>query len=285
MSRGRSRPANRFAACLFALALVPTALVACGDDDSAQKLTFTLSADGKGSKVALPTEAETGLAEITLENNGKRGGDLQLIRVEGNHSPKEVIQGLSKAMEGQPFPDWFFAGGGTGITPPGKSSTVEQVLQPGTYYAFDTAGTQGPPDAKSLLGLEVTGEESDEEVGEADATVSAVDYGFEAEELPSGKTEIAFENTGAQPHHLLASRLTGDSTAEDAEQFFKTEKGKPPLEDKGTQATAVLEGGESQLVTLNLKSGRYVLYCFISDRAGGPPHVVKGMVDEVEVVE
>ena len=45
----------------------------------------------------------------------------------------------------------------------------------------------------------------------------------------------------------------------------------------------MLEGGESQLVTLNLKPGKYVLYCFISDRQGGPPHALQGMVDEVEV--
>jgi hypothetical protein len=45
----------------------------------------------------------------------------------------------------------------------------------------------------------------------------------------------------------------------------------------------VIEGGEGQLVTLYLKPGRYVLFCFISDRQGGPPHAIKGMVDEVEV--
>ena len=45
----------------------------------------------------------------------------------------------------------------------------------------------------------------------------------------------------------------------------------------------MLEGGEGQLVTLDLKPGRYVLFCFITDRQGGPPHALKGMVDEVEV--
>jgi hypothetical protein len=25
------------------------------------------------------------------------------------------------------------------------------------------------------------------------------------------------------------------------------------------------------------------MYCFITDREGGPPHAIKGMVDEVEV--
>ena len=34
---------------------------------------------------------------------------------------------------------------------------------------------------------------------------------------------------------------------------------------------------------LELRQGRYALVCFLSDRKGGPPHVVKGMVTEVDV--
>jgi hypothetical protein len=128
----------------------------------------------------------------------------------------------------------------------------------------------------------VTGEESDEVV-EGDATVTAGEYVFSSEEpLPSGTSEIVFDNIGAQPHHLLASKLEGDATAEDALTFFKTEKGKPPLSEE-TQATSVIEGGEAQKVSLDLQPGRYAFYCFITDREGGPPHVFKGMVSEIEV--
>jgi hypothetical protein len=259
-------------------ALAATALAACGDEE-AQKLSFTLTSPGVFSA---PQSAEAGEAEITLTNSSMAEGDLQLIRVEGDHSAEEVVQGLGNAMKGQPFPDWFFAGGGVTTTKPGESRTVTQVLEPGTHYAFDTEGVQGPPDPESVAALEVTGEESDAEV-ESDTTVSAFEYGFDAEALPSGEIEVAFENSGAQPHHLIASPAVGDATAKDVESFFKEEKGKPPIAEKGTQSTAVIEGGESQLVTLDLEPGRYILYCFISDRQGGPPHALKGMVDEVEV--
>ena len=47
----------------------------------------------------------------------------------------------------------------------------------------------------------------------------------------------------------------------------------------------MLEGGTSQVVTANLEPGKYAFFCFISDKAGGPPHVVKGMVSEVNVEE
>jgi hypothetical protein len=264
----------------IAAALTAVALAACGDEE-AQELTFTLTKQGKATKVAGPSSAEAGLAEVTLENKTDGEGDMQLIRVEGNHSAEEVIEGLEKAMRGQAFPEWFFGGGGVGIVQAGESATVTQVLQPGTYYGIDTEG--GPPSAAAIAAVDVTGEESDEELSEGDGTVTAVEYGFEAEELPSGEVEIDFENGGAQPHHLIAAPLKGDATAADVEQAIKSEKGQPPIDEKGTQSTAVLEGGEGQVVTLDLEPGRYALLCFISDRQGGPPHALKGMVDEVEV--
>jgi hypothetical protein len=272
----------RSCACLIGL-IGAMALVSCGDgSDDPQELSFTVESKGKSATVTAPESAEAGLAEITLTNDSGAEADLQLIRVEGDHSPDAVVEGLGKAIEGEPFPDWFFAGGGVGSLGPGESATVTQVLQPGDYYAFNTEGG-GPPDPKSVAVTEVGGEESDEEIEGGEGAVEASEYVFNAETLPSGAVEIAFDNIGAQPHHLIASPIKGDATAEDVEKAFKEEQGPPPLSEKGTKSTAVLEGGEGQLVTLDLKPGRYALYCFITDREGGPPHALKGMVDEVEV--
>lgn len=283
MSSTRHRFILRSCVCLIAL-IPAVALAACGDsEESSQELSFTVESKGKSAVVTAPETAESGLAEITLTNDSDAEADLQLIRVEGDKSTEEVVEGLGQAIQGKAFPDWFFAAGGVGSLEPGESATVTQVLQPGNYYAFNTSG--GPPSPQATAVTEVTGEESDEEIEGGEATVDAAEYVFNAETLPSGATEIAFDNIGAQPHHLIASKLKGDATAEDAEKFFKTEQGAPPMEEKGTKSTAVLEGGEGQLVTLNLEPGRYALYCFITDREGGPPHALKGMVDEVEVEE
>jgi phage tail sheath gpL-like len=281
VSSTRHRFVRSFA-CAIAL-IASLALVACGDSDSedSQELSYTIESKGKSVTVTAPETAEAGLAEITVANNGDTEADLQLIRVEGDRTPEEVVAGLGKAIQGQEFPEWFFAAGGLGTLGPGETATVEQVLQPGDYYAFNTEG--GPPDAKAAAVTKVTGEESDAEIEEGDATVEAAEYVFNADTLPSGGVEIAFDNIGAQPHHLIASPIKGDATAEEVEKAFKEEKGPPPLEEKGTLSTAVLEGGEAQLVEMDLEPGRYALYCFITDRKGGPPHVFKGMVDEVEV--
>lgn len=280
--RGTSTRFRHYAAVCVATAFALAALAACGSSDEDQKLSFEISAQGKETKITGPESAETGLTEITLANEGESEADLQLLRVEGDHSADEVVEALGGVISGKPFPDWFFGGGGVGTTGPGESATVTQVLEPGTYFAVNTE-TDGPPEPKALASFEVTGDASDETV-EGDATVTAGEYVFTSEEpLPAGKNEIVFDNIGAQPHHLLASKLEGDATAEDALTFFKTEKGKPPLSEKGTQATAVIEGGEAQLVDLDLEPGRYAFYCFITDRQGGPPHALKGMVSEIEV--
>lgn len=279
MSQASTRLPIPVVLCAALAVVAVLALAACGEE-SEQELTFKLTGSGKSAKFTAPESADSGKAEISFTNDSDAAADMQLIRVEGNHTPAEVVAGLGKAAQREPFPDWFFAGGGTTTLRPGKSATVTQVLEPGTYFALSTAG--GGPDPGSLASTEVTGDESDEEL-EADATVTASEYRFEADGVEAGKNEIDFSNAGAQPHHLLISKLIGNATAEDVEKALKSESGQPPLEEKGGLATAVIEGGESQLVALDLKPGRYALLCFISDREGGPPHAVKGMVDEVEV--
>jgi hypothetical protein len=271
----------RRAALSAAMVAAAAGLAACDDGDSAQTLTFNVAE----KSITGPTSADPGEAEITLTNDGKKDADLQLIRVEGQHSAAEVVQGLDGAMRGRAFPDWFFAGGGVGATPAGESLTVTQVLEPGTYYAFNT-GVGGPPDPESVPAVEVTGDPSDDELSDTDATVRTIDYGFETEgDLQVGENEITFENAGAQPHHVIAQPIAEGKTIEDVRAFLRDEQGRPPLEETGIAETAVLDGGGSQVATLDLKQpGTYAMLCFISDRQGGPPHSIgEGMLGEVEV--
>ena len=46
----------------------------------------------------------------------------------------------------------------------------------------------------------------------------------------------------------------------------------------------MLDTGGQEVETAELRSGSYALLCFITDRAGGPPHVIKAkMIQEVKV--
>lgn len=281
MRRVPSHPIHLLAACA-ALLLATTALAACGGDEETQALEFKVNVKGKnGTAVTAPESAEAGLAKVTYGNNTAGAADLQLIRVEGDHTPREVAVALTEATEGRPYPDWFFAAGGVGLIQPGENVTARQVLQPGTYYAFNTEDRLDPQTTPSF---EVTGDASDEELPNGKVTVEASEYAFKTKEpLPSGINEIRFDNVGKQPHHMLAAKLIGDATVEEVERYFRTQKGKSQLSVPSIQTTAVVEGGESQLVTFDLEPGRYAFYCFITDREGGKPHVLEGMVDEFEV--
>ncbi len=48
---------------------------------------------------------------------------------------------------------------------------------------------------------------------------------------------------------------------------------------RGRSSNESYEGSDA----LELKKGKYVPVCFISDRKGGPPHVAKGMISEATV--
>jgi hypothetical protein len=278
----RTRRWRRAGLSAAVVALAAAGLAACGDDGgSAQTLTFNVA----GSSITGPTSADPGEAEITLTNDGNQEADLQLIRVEGQHQAADVVQAVGGAAQGGAIPEWFFAGGGVGVTPAGESQTVTQVLEPGTYYAFNT-GTREPPDPESVPVVEVAGDPSDDELSGTDATVRTIDYGFETEgDLQVGENEVTFENAGAQPHHVIAQPIAEGKTIGDVRAFLENQEGQSPLDETGLAETAILDGGGSQLVTLNLEQpGKYAMLCFIADRQGGPPHAIgEGMVDEVEV--
>lgn len=272
---------------LVPIAGVAAALVlgACGDDEEdsgdeaasgdAQQIEIAASDQG----LEAPQSAEAGLAEITLDNSTQEPHDAQLIRVEGDHSAEEAVQGLQAAQQGEPLPEWLFAGGGVGTTPPGETRTATQALEPGTYYVFDTAG-RPEPDAPAI---EVTGEAAAEVPTDAPATITASEYTFETEGLSSDADEITFANAGEQPHHVIAAPLQEGATIEDVETFIQDESGRPPVDLSQETNTAVVEGGDTQVVDLQFDKGTYALLCFISDREGGPPHAAQGMIVEAQV--
>lgn len=277
------------------------ALSACGDDDednaaggaggssdAAQKITIKATGTEKAPAFEVTPEAKPGAATIEIQNDlGKGTVDGQLVYLAEEHSDEEVVAELAKAIEGKPVADWFQGGGGPGETAAGETSSVTQELATGTYVV--AAGEDKPE--LPLAKVEVKGEGGPEFEPPA-AKVTATEYSFSGEGVKSGEP-VLLENAGGEWHHFLASRLKPRATIADAKKFLMTEgKGEPPFvgeleegsidEENGIGST-VLEGGVSQTVEFTGKPGKYAFFCFIPDKKGGPPHVVKGMVSEVVV--
>lgn len=122
------------------------------------------------------------------------------------------------------------------------------------------------------------------ELPEADGTITAADWSFEVD-VADGDTTINFENTGPEQIHFAGISLMPEGTdVETAETSFAgqfSETGPPegavePEDDEfgfsGVYSTGL--GGQFT-VSEGFESGRtYIVYCFVQDRTGGPPHAI-----------
>lgn len=291
---GRRRTSLSALATCAALAFA----AGCGEDggggeepqaEGAAPETVAVEVTGQGADVQLtaPESVPAGLVTIELTNSSEETQDAQLIRVEGDHSAEEVVEALGASFEGEGVPPWFFAGGGVGETPGGETSSVTQPLEPGLHYVLTSASEEALREGNGIAPIEVTGDAADAELPEADATITAEDYSFESSTpLPAGDATIEIDNVGEQPHHVVAAPLRPGATLQDAREFALQEgqsEGPPPVDIEKADSSAVLEGGDAQVAQLELQPGKNVLVCFVTDRDGGPPHVVEGMIAEATV--
>ena len=293
----------------LALAAATALAAGCGGDDEEPgggggsgeagggTLDLRVSSAGEGSfALDAPQSIPGGVVEVTLANAAQEPHEAQLVRVEGEHTEQEVLDALGAASQGEAFPPWFIPAGGPYTTPPGQSSSVTLDLEPGTYWVLDGQSPEGTEGGESYAAqgslARVSVEDGDEaaELPDTDATIEMVDYDFEPTGLTAGTNRITMMNSGEEIHHTIAFPIRGDASIEEVEEVFAAPPGEappgggpPPLDFEGELGTTVLDGGRSQIVEFDLEPGRYALVCFVSDREGGPPHVAKGMIREVQV--
>lgn len=281
------------------VALSALALAACGSSKkktssstgatpAQQPTTLSISAteSGKKASYSAPATIKGGLVTVTLQNNGKAPHSAQLARIEGNHTPQEVL----KAVGGnnKKTPSWIRGEGGPGNAPPGQTSTSTDILPAGNYLIIDGGNMNGPPGFKKLT---VTAGQS----GSLPSTGTSVTAAAPAKDkykweisgpLKAGENRLTFNSKGKDAIHLiLAARVTGNPSKAKILDALK-QNGPPPkfIDQRSFTSTSVLDGGKSEVTSLSLaKPGEYVLFCPLSDRDGGKSHDQEGLVTTVNV--
>lgn len=264
------------ATCALALALV-----GCGDGEEEEarvtatlRVTVTDLAPGR-ARYAAPRTVRAGLLRIVLENRGSEPRKAQLFRIRGDHSIAEARRA------GRPTPRWLSAEGGVGVVEPGRSDSVTQRLDPGTYYVSGTYGEKG-----RVAPLRVTGEPSESGLPSTSASIVMDEYSFVTSGMRAGRGSVELRNEGFEPHHAVVAPVQRGRSIRELRRYLRGTETIPVgkiVDLDRAQETSVLEHEQSQVLRLRLKPGKYGLLCFVSDRKGGPSHVVKGMVDEVTV--
>jgi plastocyanin len=287
---------------LIALLIGALALSACGSSkkksssastsssSSGQPATLSISAAEKGKKASYSAPASTkgGLVTVTFQNNGKAPHSAQLVKVDGNHTPQEVL----KAIGGNSTktPSWIHGEGGPGNTNPGQTSTSTDILPAGKYLIVDGGNMNGPP---GYTKLSVTAGAS----GSLPTTGTTVTATAPAKDkykwqisgpLKAGQNKVTFTSKGGKDavHLIAAARVTGNpSKAQIAKAFERN--GPPPkfIDQKSFTSTSVLDGtNKSEVTSLSLtKAGKYVIFCPLTDRDGGKPHLAEGLLTTVTV--
>ena len=275
---------TRLGVALVAFAVV---LGGCGGSKKspqskpATKLDIQVEEFGKNTQIAVPKQIEAGVVEVQFSNLGQKEHSAQILRYDEGHTPQQALKvGAQWGEAGKPLPEWVHLVGGFGTADPGESRSSALKLEPGSYAVIDLEAPGGKP-VYGTFG--VTGKPSKKELPPTDGAIKAAEYSFSAAGLVSGSNRVLFDNTGKEPHHLVAAPIKRGSTIEDVRKAIEDEEGEPPIDEKNALTSAIVDGGSGQVLELDLKPGKYALLCFVPDRKGGPPHAVKGMVSEAVV--
>ena len=300
------RTPSRLLAGVTAMALL---VAACGDDDStaasdnstttttvaesttttteaaASQLEITLTSDGiEVSQDSIPG----GVVELTVTNETGASADANLSHVEGADHVDEFADAFFPVLQGGPFPDWVLNNAGVQLqSADQKTATSTVTLDPGDYVVWTSGDQEQGPSSKDAIhatGLTVTEAQGDAAFPDTVGTITAKDYEFSVDE--NGPGTYTFENKGPdQFHHaIIVDFGTNDAATvkKDFPDILTSDDNTPPPADLDASqinfnfaASGVFGPGSKGTFEVPFESGHtYAVVCFMSDRAGGPPHAM-----------
>ncbi len=263
------------------------ALTGCGGGggDDASTLPVTITESNGAASYDVPASAGGGLVKLKVTNKGKAPHAVQLIGIEGDHTGQDALGVITGSSD--TTPDWIRADGGTGAVPPGKTVSAFVNLGEGKYVVADLGGPGGAPTVSKEF--EVSGG-SDADLPETSAAVSAVakgkdSYAWDDSGLKTGTNTLTFKSEGKDTIHFVGGfRITGKHTDAEIKQALQSNSLPSWVDQQSFVETAALDGGKSQVTDLDLdKAGTWVLFCPLTDRDGGKPHFLEGLLSQVSI--
>ena len=272
-----------------ALAVVAAGCGGGGSSDPS-RVAVKVTENGKGDyAISVPSEIEGGAVELTLDNSsGQAPHAAQLIQLGDGHTYQEAAA-IVNSDRPQEIPDWIHAYGGVGSVNPGDTGTATVKLDEGHYAIQDDADNGARDPAYAQFDVKDT---NDADLPESDATVTAAttgqddpEYQWETSGLKAGENQITFKSEGDEAvHHIIAAPLKGNATIDQVGQELDSNGPPRSIDFQNISQTEVLDGGKDEVVTMNLKPGRYAFICFLPDRdEPDKPHYKAGLLKEVTV--
>lgn len=226
-----------------------------------------------------PTTAAAGLATIRLTNTGQKLHHIQLFRLTGGKRMAQLFPLLLAKKSIHDAPEWAVPAGGPSAALPGQSISVRQRLEPG-YYAvicWVPAPDGQPHFMKGMVTeLQVTGTAAPVTEPVATVRVTLREYAASlSTPLTAGRHTLRIDNLGKQDHEFLLVRLKPGRTAEDVDRWSGGgQVGPAPIEE--WMGLAGISPGDVAWLDVELKAGRYVIFCLAPDASDGKPHFHHG---------
>lgn len=270
---------------LAGLAVAAAVLSGCGGgSNTPPRVGLTISQQGPNAVYQVPSFVDGGVVDVALHNETRSPADAQLIRVEGDHGISDVLKVIGR-REGT-IPDWLRAQGGPGLTSPGRSSSATVDLPAGAYFVVDDLASGKPASAQLTVNPGKGGKLPGTLPSVTAAAVGKGRYQWQVSGLHAGANRITFNSGGANTlHDLVFARLKGNPSVAEVKRALVSSNVRSPLDQKASYETATLDSGSSEVTTVTLEPGRYVLLCLLHDRNGRMPHFLQGLARKVVIGE
>jgi hypothetical protein len=279
---------GRAARVMLTLSAAGVAVAGCGGSSATKpsNLPLSITEVGKTAKFTIPASGKGGLTQVVLVNSGKSAHSAQLVLVTGGHTVAEAAKQIGGNSD--KTPNWLRAEGGVGTTLGGQTGTAIVNLPKGTYAIVDTSSRGNGPLAygQTTLSKGKTGKVPKYAAHITGLSTGKDKYAWRITGLKVGTNPLDFVSKGKSTiHAAVALKIKGNPSLDAIRKALQSNSGPPPSFIASSQPadTAALDGGKSVATSLTLTRGQYVFFCPLTDRDGGKPHFLEGMIKKVTI--